>query len=84
MDITQYAVYGIPAIALVIGLVKVAREVGLSSKYAPVASVGLGVVAGVVMANQNGDPIIAGVVTGIAVGLMACGVYDVGKKTSEA
>lgn len=79
MDITQYLVYGVPAIAIVIALIKVARETGLPSKYAPAASLGLGVATGITMANQNGDPLATGVVAGVMIGASACGIYDAGK-----
>lgn len=79
MDITQYLVYGVPAIAVVMAGVKVAREAGLPSKYAPATSLGLGVVTGLMMASQNGDQWMAGVVAGVLIGASACGIYDAGK-----
>ena len=82
MDATQYLVYGVPAIVVVIALVKVARETGLPSKYAPAASLGMGVVTGLVMASSNGDPWMAGVVAGVMIGASACGIYDAGKKAT--
>lgn len=83
MDVSQYLIYGVPAVTLVIALVKIARETGLPSKYAPAASLGLGIAAGMVMAHQNGDPWMAGIVAGATVGVSACGIYDVGKKATE-
>lgn len=81
MDISQYLIYGVPAVALVMGLVKVFREVGLPSKFAPIVSVFIGVILGLTMAIETGQSYIAGVVIGIMVGLSSCGMYDIGKKT---
>jgi flagellar biosynthesis protein FliR len=80
MDISQYLIYGVPAVALVMGLVKVFREVGLPSKFAPIASVFIGVILGLTMASETGQPYSAGAAIGIALGLSSCGMYDVGKK----
>jgi len=84
MDYNSVLLYGIPVLALIIGLVKVAREMGLPSKFAPAAALGLGVVGGVAVAYQNGMDPVGGVVIGIALGLMACGIYDQGKLSGEA
>ena len=83
MDITQYALYGIPVITGVITLVKVAREAGLSSKYAPALSIGLGALGGVAVAAQQGYQILSGVVAGVMIGAAACGIYDAGKKSAD-
>lgn len=80
MDVSQYLIYGIPAVALVIGLVKVFREIGLPSKFAPIASVSIGIVIGLSIASETGQPYSAGAAIGIAIGLSSCGMYDVGKK----
>ena len=82
MDFNSVLLYGIPVLALIIGLVKVAREMGLPSKFAPAVALGLGIIGGIAVAYQNGMDPVAGVVIGIALGLMACGVYDQGKLSS--
>jgi small basic protein len=82
MDYNSILLYGIPVLALVIGLVRVAREMGLPSRFAPAAALGLGVLGGVAVAYQQGLDPVAGIVIGIALGLMACGVYDQGKVSS--
>lgn len=79
---TEYLVYGIPAVALVMGLVKVFREVGLPSKFAPITSVVFGIILGLVIALESGQSCIAGAIIGIMIGLSSCGLYDVGKKTA--
>ena len=83
MELNAILLYGIPVLALIIGLVKVAREMGLPSKFAPAVALGLGVVGGIAVAYQNGMAPVGGVVIGIALGLMACGIYDQGKYTGE-
>jgi flagellar biosynthesis protein FliR len=80
MDISQYLIYGVPAVALVMGLVKVFREVGLPSKFAPITSVFIGVILGLAIALETGQSYVAGVVIGIMIGLSSCGMYDIGKK----
>jgi|GEM_PF-1962179 len=84
VDAAQYLVYGVPAVAIVITGVKVARDTGLPSKYAPVTSLGLGVATGLIVASQNGDPWMAGVVAGVMIGASACGIYDAGKVKAGA
>lgn len=83
MDVSSYLVYGVPALAVVIGLVKLAQQTGMPVKFAPALSVGLGIATGIVMAYQNGQSALAGVVAGIVVGLSASGLYDLGKKDSS-
>lgn len=80
MDISQYLIYGVPAVALVMGLVKVFREVGLPSKFAPIVSVAIGIIIGICIALESGQNYVAGVVIGIMIGLSSCGMYDIGKK----
>lgn len=79
MDISTLTIGGISVIALIIGLVKVAREAGLPSKYAPVASVGLGIFFGVSAALYASSAVYLGAIGGIAAGLLSCGLYDIGK-----
>lgn len=80
-DCAKYTVGGISIIGLIIGLVKVARELGMSSKFASGLAVLLGIVVGVTAAQWAGSAIYQGVLGGIAAGLMSCGIYDVGKAT---
>ena len=82
MDVSNYLLYGVPAITIVMALVKVARETGLPSKYAPITSIGFGVLSGIGIALQNGSSIVAGAVVGVMIGVSASGIYDVAKKTT--
>lgn len=77
---SQTLVYGIAAVPSIVGLVQVLKEMGLPGQYAPGASVLLGVLAGVgqVFASAGGTnaTIAQAVVTGIALGLSASGLYS--------
>lgn len=82
MDVTTYLIGGVSAIALITGLVKVIQEAGLPSKFAPAVSVCLGIVIGVSSAFYADSAILVGILGGIAAGLSACGLYDLGKKST--
>jgi len=80
MDITTFSIAGIGVVALIIGLVKAAREAGLPSKFAPLLSIVIGIIIGVTAALYASSAVYIGILGGIAAGLMSCGLYDVGKK----
>lgn len=84
MDVSTLMIAGgsISAIALIQGLVKVAREAGLPSKYAPALSVLLGGVIGITAALFASSAVYLGLVGGVAAGLASCGLYDLGKKAA--
>lgn len=65
--------------ALVVGLTEVAKQFGLPSRYAPLWAVGLGVLATLGLAFF--DLATQVILTGVAIGLSAAGLYDFGKKT---
>ena len=83
MDIATLAVGGVSVVAVIIGLVKVAREAGLPSKFAPLVSVGLGIIIGVTAAFYAESAVYIGILGGIVAGLASSGLYDVGKFTEE-
>lgn len=76
----DYLIYGFPAVAIVIALVKLIRQVGIDAKWCPLISVGLGIACGFVMYLH--PPYTQAVVVGVVIGLSACGLYDVGKVPS--
>lgn len=83
MDVsTLILVGGVSAVALIQGLVKVAREAGLPSKYAPAVSVGLGAIIGISAATFADSATYVGLIGGVVAGLISCGLYDVGKKSA--
>jgi len=79
MDIMTYAVGGVSIVGIITGLVRVAREAGLPSKYASALSVFLGIVIGVSAATYASSALYIGALGGIAAGLLSCGLYDIGK-----
>ncbi|RJG25346.1 transposase [Paenibacillus thiaminolyticus] len=64
-------------VAVIVGLVEIAKGLGLSSRLAPVLSIILGIAAGVVYLAP-GD-LKMGVMYGIVSGLTSCGLYSTGK-----
>ncbi|QGH73302.1 MAG: putative holin [Siphoviridae sp. cttb18] len=66
-------------VAVVIGLVQVAKMIGLPTKFAPLLSVGLGVLGAIGLSFFEVNTTI--VVYGLIVGLMASGLYS-GVKTT--
>lgn len=64
-------------VGLIIGLVEVLKRIGFPPRYAPLASVGFGLILGLATMGVSVD----GVIGGIVVGLSASGLYDTGKKT---
>lgn len=66
-------------IAIIMGLVEVAKRAGMPERVAPIVSVVLGVVGGVFVAFP-GD-IRTGVVFGLMVGLSAVGLFSGAKNT---
>ena len=83
MDAATAAIYGMSAQGITIALVGVAKKAGLPTKWAPVASMGIGVVAGVAAAYSMGEPLLAGIAAGVLLGASACGVYDLGKTVTN-
>jgi len=80
-------VSGISVVGIIIGLIQVAKKMGLPNKFAPMLSISLGVIFGGIVAMLESDP--GNVFVGLACGLMACGLYDqvknisTGKDTSK-
>ncbi len=65
--------------AIIIGLVAVLTKAGLPAKFAPLASVVLGVAsAALIVTLANAPPTLA-LMYGIIAGLSACGLYDQSK-----
>lgn len=81
MDISTYAIYGLPALAVVTSIVGIAKRSGLPSKWAPAVSLAVGVGTCVAVAVDQGQSLMAGAAVGILLGASACGVYDLGKST---
>lgn len=65
----------IALVPFIIAIVQVVKTAGLSSRYAPLLSVALGIAFGTGMGQFNFD----GIIHGIAIGLSASGLWSGGK-----
>lgn len=75
----EYTVGGLPIMALIVGLVQMLKQSGLSPRWAAPVSVLMGIVAYVSWAAVKGatpEQWWIAVVTGILVGLAASGLYS--------
>jgi len=75
----EYA--GVAFIPVVIGIVEVLKKVGLKDKFAPIASIFLGIVLGILYGAEG--EIKKGVLQGIYFGLSASGLYSGTKNIVE-
>ena len=82
MDVTAILVYGVPAVAIVVGLVQVAKAIGFPSKYGGVLAIGLGVGLMLLYTYYADAPWAQAVVFGIVIGLAAAGVYSTTKNAA--
>lgn len=68
----------ITMVALIMALAQLLKKTEkngfISSRYIPLLNLTLGVLAGFYLAGAS----ITGAITGMAIGLSACGVYDIG------
>jgi hypothetical protein len=71
MDFTQIAI----SVPVIVGVVEVIKRVGLSSKYAPIVSLILGVGSAMYFVGITQDATLYGLV----IGLTASGLYSGGK-----
>lgn len=71
---------GIPAVFIIMGIAELLKNIGFYPKFIPVVNLGLGLAAGIAL---NTDDIMAGVFTGLAVGLSASGLYSGVKNVKE-
>ena len=74
-------IYDVAIIPLIVGLVELAKKLGLPYKFAALLSAVLGVVIGLVYVAPN-DPA-KGVLVGLSMGLAASGLYSGVKNTVE-
>jgi hypothetical protein len=70
----EIQIYDVAVVAVIIGIVEIAKRAGLNTNWCPLLSLALGVTAGVLFLS-DGD-IKKGIVIGIACGLSASGLYD--------
>lgn len=77
----MYEMYGIALIPLIIGLVELFKRLGLPKKLTPLASLILGVAAGVFYVFPS--DLKGGIIVGIMMGLSSSGLYSGTKNTIE-
>lgn len=82
LDPTLFAL----ALPLVLGLVQLAKEVGLPSRWAGVAALALGVACGLLLplASVGDAPPARAALTGLVAGLSAAGAWSTGKALVQA
>lgn len=85
---TNALVSGIPLVLVVLGLVEFMKKVGLAGVWLTVASLLVGVVCGVLYQMSIQMPTafpgwFGAVIYGLALGLVAAGLYDLGKRYVE-
>ena len=68
-------------VALIIGLVEVIKKIGCPSKWLPLIDVALGIISGIAVYGTS--DIVMSIMTGIAIGLSACGLFSGVKNTLE-
>ncbi|GIN93293.1 hypothetical protein J22TS1_43440 [Siminovitchia terrae] len=78
MDLTVYDVALIPVI---VGLIQLAKGLGLPTKFSPILGIILGIVAGSIFVYPN--DIKGGILGGIMIGLSTTGLYSGTKNTVE-
>ena len=89
MNAFSFVIGGIPAMAIIVGLVEFAKKFGLEGNACIALSMGLGVVLGVLYQLSIAVPVdLAGwlsvVVFGLGLGLAASGLYDATAGKSKA
>ena len=89
MDFSQYLVAGVPLIFVVLGLVQWVKSLGLTGDAVKVVSLVIGLLLGVGYQLSVAMPVgFAGwfgvTVFGLALGLVASGIYDVVKDATGA
>ena len=81
---SDMVISGIPAIAIIVGVVEYFKSLGLPTRYAPLLAMSLGIVTGLVVEAVNTYPTISpwvtAVVSGLAVGMSATGLYKIGSR----
>jgi ABC-type uncharacterized transport system permease subunit len=75
--------YGISAVLVIVGLVQLAKQIGFNSKYGGVLAVVLGLCLSLGFSYFSDVTAFKAVVTGLALGLSAAGLYSTTKNALE-
>ena len=76
----MYEYQGVAIVPLLIGLSELLKKIGINPKAIPIFNLVLGVFLGIVINRQD---VVLGVVNGIAMSLMASGLYSGVKSSIE-
>jgi ABC-type uncharacterized transport system permease subunit len=76
--------YGVGAVALIVGLVQLIKSLGLPAKYAGLVAVALGLAMSLGHAYLADEVAFKAVILGLALGLSAAGLYSTTKNAIEA
>lgn len=79
MDVANLALYGISLPSFIMITVGLAKTLGMPTKYAPHFSAFLGVGGGIAVAVTTSQPILWGIMAGVLLGALACGIYTQAK-----
>lgn len=82
MDLTNFVLTQTIAVAIIMGLAQIIKQLGLNAKFIPLIDVALGIILGIVFFAGQG--IQYGIVIGIILGLEACGLFSGGKNVITA
>lgn len=82
MDLTTFVLTQTIAVAIIMGLAQIIKQLGLKAKFIPLVDIGLGIILGIVFFAGQG--IQYGIVIGIILGLEACGLFSGGKNVITA
>ena len=74
-------IYDVAIVPLIMGVVELLKRLGLSAKFAALASAILGIIVGLVYVSP-GD-VAKGILVGLSLGLAASGLYSGTKNTIE-
>ncbi len=79
MDVTAIAIYSIPLLFIIVGLVQIAKGIGFPARYAGLLAVMLGVALMILYTYFHDAPWLEAAVLGAVAGLAAAGVWSTGK-----
>lgn len=84
MEFIENLLSPISQIGLIIGIAEVLKRLGVGAKWIPLVDLGLGIVFGVLINwLALGYGIAQSILTGIAMGLSACGLFSGVKNVTE-
>lgn len=84
MDFVNYDITGAVAVVpIILAIIQALKMVGLPNKYAPIASIALGVIVGFIFRHETAD-LSQTILAGVTYGLSASGLYSGVKTTAHA